>query len=398
MNEDRLLQVLALGEQSDVEYKRLCDPLVIGRNVAGMLNTRGGYVLIGVGDDGVPTGVEQGDIKELEEAIRARLSPSAMVAFSEERVGGLRLFVVEVPMGADVPYAFADEFWVRVGSTLQRASPGQVRELVLRRQVEPERWERRYSSADPDLDLDGQEVRSTWRAAVAGGRLPGSPQPSTPSDLLVKLGFLRYGRLTNGGDVLFCANTASRYPQVRVRAVAGDRGAASSTYVDHRTLEGPLMRILEQALSFIQQNTRASSHFSPTTGARIDRPAYPPEALREAMVNALVHRDYADFRGGVAIEVFPNRVRIWNSGDFPQGVTPDSIGRGQLSVLRNPDLAQVLYLRGHMERLGRGGPLIKGACSDWGLPPPLWEAAQGRGVSLTLFGPEVTDPVSTARQ
>ncbi|GEM_PF-2386514 len=88
------------------------------------------------------------------------------------------------------------------------------------------------------------------------------------------------------------------------------------------------------------------------------------------------HRDYSGASGGLAIHVFPRRMEIWNSGRLPPGVTAETLGRGQLSVLRNPDTAHVFYLRGLMEKAGRGSVLMIRKQTDF--PPrngslmPIW--------------------------
>ena len=118
---------------------------------------------------------------------------------------------------------------------------------------------------------------------------------------------------------------------------------------------------------------------------REDEPLYPVRAIREGLVNAFAHRDYSDFSGGVAVHVYPNRLEIWNSGPLPEGITPATLAHGHLSVLRNPDIAHVLYLRGRMEKIGRGSLLILRLCKESGLPEPKWESDQHRGVTLTFF-------------
>jgi len=122
--------------------------------------------------------------------------------------------------------------------------------------------------------------------------------------------------------------------------------------------------------SFIVRNTPTISRFVKGNPKRQDSPLYPESAVREALINALAHRNYSGSSGGVSIHVFPKRLEIWNSGPFPEGVTADSLGRGQLSVLRHPDIAHVLYLRGLMEKAGRGSVLMAHECQKSGLPAP----------------------------
>jgi len=84
------------------------------------------------------------------------------------------------------------------------------------------------------------------------------------------------------------------------------------------------------------------------------------------------------------------RLEIWNSGPLPEGITPATLAHGHLSILRNPDIAHVLYLRGRMEKIGRGSLLILRLCQEAGLPEPKWESDAHRGVTLTFFAPTGT--------
>ncbi|MEE1993047.1 ATP-binding protein [Pseudomonas syringae pv. syringae] len=112
-------------------------------------------------------------------------------------------------------------------------------------------------------------------------------------------------------------------------------------------------------------------------------------AIREGIVNAFAHRDYSSFSGGIKVEISPVRLQIWNSGSLPDGVDADKLQQGHISVLRNPDIAHALYLQGYMEKLGRGSVLIRQACEENGLAPPVWYSEGNSGVTLTFLTPEV---------
>lgn len=396
MNELDLRRALVLGKSARIEWRPSLTPEAAGAVICALLNASGGYLIGGVDDRhelvGVPAG---GEIGVLQQAVFERLAPTALVSFDEQVVEGARLWRIEVPAGRDTPYSFGDEILVFDRKGVRRADVAMIRDMVLSRQVEPERWERQYSEANVPQDLDMEELRSaiagfqtSRRATVAFG------DPGDVGRVLGQLGLFRYGRLTNGGDVLFGANPALRHPQVRVRAVAYRSSKADPTYRDFRNFEGPLVRVLEQVAQFIESNTPRTARFDPAQLVRRDQGLYPASAVREGLVNAFAHRDYADFRGGIQVNVHLDRLEIWNSGSLPEGVTPEVIGSGQLSVLRNPDIAHVLYMRGYMERLGRGGLMIRTACAEHRLPPPRWEAEPGRGVRLTFFAPEATPEVT----
>ena len=161
-----------------------------------------------------------------------------------------------------------------------------------------------------------------------------------------------------------------------------------------KSFEGPLVPVLEQAYDFIIRNTPTTATFPKNELQRLDEFLYPPEAIREGFVNAFAHRDYTDSSGGIAVHIYPKRLVIWNSGSLPEGITPETLISGHLSVLRNPDIAHVLYLRGFMEKVGRGSVLILRKCKERGLAEPVWTSDEKTGVTLTFFAPEVTTEVT----
>ena len=394
MRTKAIRESLSLGERQSVEFIPNCrDISAIGRVVCGFLNTSGGYVVCGVDDQGTVIGIKNPDamVKCLEQRVHQGLSPGALVAVRVHEVEGKTLLIIEVPAGKDLPYAFENIIYLRTGQTTQKADIETIRDMVLRKQVEPERWERRFSSADMNEDLDLNEVRSTVKAVTASGRF-WFRDSDNPTAILEDLSVSRYGRLTNGGDILFGANPAIRYPQIRVRAAVFRTDKTGDTYQDMKSYEGPLVPVLEDVYSFILRNTPTVSRFGSADLKRQDEPFYPSDAIREGLVNAFAHRDYSDFSGGITVHIYPNRLEISNTGKFPEGVTLAKLQKGTLSVLRNPDIAHVLYLRGYMEKIGRGSILIQRACTERGLPLPQW-SEDDRGVTLTFFATEVTTEV-----
>jgi ATP-dependent DNA helicase RecG len=149
-------------------------------------------------------------------------------------------------------------------------------------------------------------------------------------------------------------------------------------------MEGPAIRTLKDLVVMIQQRTGFSGRFEKEKLERQDRPAYALFALREGLVNAIVHRDYTSVGGYVQIEVFPDRLTIRNPGQLPEGWTIDDLEKKHESHPANPDIARVFYLRGLMEQLGMGTQKLITACKELGARAPVWSTERGT-VSLTLF-------------
>lgn len=395
MTHDEIKELLSLGETQNIEFKaswRNVDAM--GKTICSFLNTSGGYLIIGIEDNGTILGIENTqNIQKFEEEIIKKLAPKALVSFEEQILDDKKVWIVEVPQGADLPYSYDNNVFVRYGETTRQADIETIKDMILRRQIEPERWERRFSDADITKDLDENEIKATLRSDKHDKILTYS-RGDTPVEMLEYLGFIKYGRLTCGGDMLFCINPAKRFPQARVKAVCYKTDKIDNDYIDMKSFEGPIVQNLEAVFAFVKRNIPNQMKFNSNSLTREEKPIYPPEAIREGLVNAFAHRDYADFRGSILVQIFADRLEIHNSGRFLDGITSDTIAKGQISLLRNPDIAHTLYTRKYMEKLGRGGMLIRKACQEYGLVEPKW-SEDTNGVTLTFFANmEVTTEVS----
>jgi ATP-dependent DNA helicase RecG len=230
-------------------------------------------------------------------------------------------------------------------------------------------------------DLSEEEIRRTAELARRT-RDYRFRQPDELEEILADLGLLRQGQLTNAADVLFGNNPGPRLPQTRIRATvfAEDKGG---DFLDDRVLEGCAFAVLEQVFGFVRQHVRIEARFDPCKLAHEDRPQYPFDALREGLINAIIHRDYAVASGGMAVGIYPERIEIWNSGRLPEGLSVPDLKREHPSLPPNPDMAHVFHLRGLIERLGRGTLKIVEQCKEFGLPVPEWKVAPS-GITLVF--------------
>lgn len=373
-------------ETEAVEFKQgSVKPEHVARVVCAFLNSTGGTLYIGVADGGDIVGVkeplERASI--LRHELQERLSPKALWSVNVEDVEGKSVVTVEVPAGHERPYVCDGSIYVRRGTREIAADGAAIHKLVEDRHRTPFRWERQPAAGFDIHDLDDGEIKQTAAEIRERGRF-NIPETSDESDMLYELGLMQSGVLTNACAFLFGKKPSRNLPQTRVRATvfSTDKGG---DFLDDHVFEGHAFAILAQLIEFVQKNVRTVAEFDPGQMQRTDHPEYPFMALREGLMNALTHRDYSSFDSGMSVGIYPDRIEIWNSGTLPEGLTVGALKRPHPSLPPNPDIAHVLYLRGLIERIGRGTIKIVEDCKAARLPTPSWKASKS-GVTLTIFG------------
>jgi len=380
--------ILALAEDQQTELKITAQSQHLGPTICAFLNTEGGVILCGVQANQHIQGLENTDkwAERLNHDLAQHLSPQALVSVETLTIENKDLLLIRVPAGSDLPYAYRNTVYVREGEKTHKADIATLRQMISRQFIETQRWERRLLAPLTEMMPDYPEIRATRQDLEQKGRI----QEFASEDLdafLNSLSLIREGQFTNAGAVLFARDSARALPQVRVRAVCFQSNKSDSTYLDDQLFEGSLFQTFRNTLAFILRNIPTRSHFQAGSVRRQDQPLYPIEALREGLVNAFAHRDYADYQGGVNVLVYPDSLEIINSGILPEGLSPELLHQPHRSVLRNPDIAHVLYLRGFMERVGRGSNLIIEKCRQQGLPSPQWSSDAVNGVTLRFLAP-----------
>lgn len=392
MSRDTILKRLSAGESTSTEFvSSVGSTAMIGKAVCALLNSEGGQVYCGVDNQGQMVGVN-GDAaalaQRLERELKELISPISLFSADAVQVEGKSLVIVEVPQGLDRPYVFKGAVYLRRGSETVTADAAALKVLVREQADVPVRWERRIASiAIDDLDID--EIRSTVRKVEEKGRFTLTDRND---DLAVLSDFSVFVNraFTNAGDVLFSRRPTIRHPQCRVQFVhfAGEK--SDKVYKDNRPFEGPLGRVYNDVIGAIRAAIPVRSIFLPGESRRVDQPAFDIEAVGEGLVNAFVHRDYSAHSGGVRVQMFENRIEIWNSGRLPDGLSPVDLRRDHASILINPDIANVFAALDLMERIGRGTEKIVNASKKLGARPPVWRD-EPSGVTLTIFRAVVSE-------
>ena len=212
-------------------------------------------------------------------------------------------------------------------------------------------------------------------------------------------GITRDGQVTMAALLLFGLYPQSTYPQLSIIATCvpstemGVVDSEGNRFTDSKRIEGTLPDMLDDALKFVRTNMRVATKIDAETGVRIDIPQYPMDAVREAVLNALVHRDYSLHTEGMPIQLimYTDRLEIVNPGGLYGRLTIDQLGNMQPDT-RNPVLVTALETLGKTENRYSGIPTIRYALEKLSLPEPLFVDSRGE-FKITMFNKTIVDNV-----
>ena len=346
----------AAGESETLELKATTGEQVTGaRSVCAMLNHRGGTVLFGVQPNRRVSGqiVSDRTIEQLSAALGG-IDPPAFPAIDRVTVsGGLEVLVVTVSVGQQQPYSHRGQAWRRVGNTNRAMSREEYHRVLLERLHGQFRWENEPVSDWTVDDLDQTEIVRTLDDAIRRGRAA-DPGTRDPMEMLRGFRLIRADRLLRAAVVLFgkSERVSAEYPQCMLRVARFDGTSRTDEFLDNRQVHGNAFSLLDSAVRFFREYLPIAGRIEPDRFERVDEPRYPPLALREALANAICHRDYAIGGGSVAAAIYDDRLEVTSSGSLHFGLTAEALFQPHESLPWNPLIAGVFYLRGIIEQWG----------------------------------------------
>jgi len=384
-------QLIGQREGETLDFKReMPSSSDLARLITAFYNTRGGTIVFGV-EDGTrrlmgmpnPQGVETGIVN----IIRDRCSLDVMPTIEFVTYQGMEFVVVKCPQGVRKPYLVSGEArpYIRVGSSNREAQDEEVRRLYI--EGSEGGFEalpcRGAGLADLSERLIAEYIRR--REETSGQALGLSSE-----EMLRSLGCLvnEDGRWvpTNAGVMLFAEDPQRFIGQAEVACVRF-KGTDVVSYIDRRDLRGPLYQLVDDAEQFIYRHMKVGRRIEGFVG--VDYREYPQDAVREAIVNAVVHRDYSRRGQCIRVFMFDDRIEVYSPGPLPPGVSLEKMRRLEpQSVLRNPIIVGVFRDLGsrYIERLGTGIRRMALAMEGHGLPRPHFEEV-GSEFRVALMGP-----------
>lgn len=328
----------------------------ICKEVIAFANTKGGTLYIGVQNDGQVTGIENADkvTLQINNMVRDSIKPDVtmFVHYETQEIGGKQIIAVTVQKGTDRPYYLGSKglkpsgVYVRNGTSTDPATDTAIRKMI------------KETDGDCFEDMRSLEQNLTFETATA------QFAKSNVSFDISKMQTL--GLVSQDGIFSNVAMLLSDQCSSTIKA-ATFSGTDKSDFQDRREFSGSLFRQMEEMYAYLDLRNRTKATFEGLY--RNDIRDYPEEALRESLLNSLVHRDYS-FSASTLISVYDDRIEFVSVGGLPSGISLDDILLG-LSVCRNPKLAAVFYRLKLIEAYGTGMPKILKAYEGSGLEPRI---------------------------
>lgn len=392
---DELKRLVVQGESDRLEFKKSTgQKFEAGKAVCAMLNSLGGFVLFGVSDDGKIIG-QQVSNKTLEDLAidLKKIEPPSFPEIETVSVGNSHQVIVIRVSGEKGTYSYDGRIYIRHGPTTQIMPRTEYERRLLERLHATHRWENRPVPEGISInDLDEEAIRTALFNAIKKGRIE-EPEHDDIESILIGFQLIHEDRLLNAALALFGKERKLKtlFPQFSIR-LARFRGIDRlADFHDSRVYWGHAFNLLHRGETFLLDHIPIAGKVISGKMVREDTPMYPPRAFREALANAICHRDYASASGTIAVAMYDDHLEVINPGSFHFGFTPEKLTHRHASKPWNPIIADVFYRAGIIEQWGTGTLNILDWCKENHNPPPIWEQ-ETESVVLTFSPSTVFSP------
>lgn len=360
-----------IKESNTVELKQSWQDSYL-KTLAAFANTDGGTMYIGVDDNGGVIGVSHAK-KLLEDLPNKILSKLGIIARVQPRMSDAKETLKIIIEKMDVPISYKGKYYVRSGSTTQELNGKDLTRFLIAKS---------YSNRDeypvPNVGISGinEETIEKFKS-LAQNRMPLVRKPVSTAEFLTKLNLQENSQIKRAGILLFGKEVKKHFASAFIRIGKFD---AKNELISMDTIEGNLFDQVDTCIDVLR-----SKYLTVRTNMdglyRKDTLEYPELVLREAITNAVVHREYVGAH--IQIKIFPDKMIIWNEGTLPSPLTVNDLKIIHPSRPRNELIADVFFKAGLIETWGHGTLKMVEVCKQEGLREPVYVEEFG-GFSVKL--------------
>ncbi len=383
MKAENLSKLFGASESTMVEWKQsLAEIDKIIESTAAFANTEGGRIFIGVAPEGKVLGVQigKGTIENLVNQISQHTDPKLHPKVTVKKIDSKEVIIVEVKESHDHLVLAFGRPYKRAGRSTVKMAKDEYERLILEKHKDKLYFDEQICKGAKITDISKEKLSDFVKKAKEQRGLSIVSRASV-TDILRKLKLMKDGKLTNAAILLFGKDAQYFFLQSELKAIRFKGVDETKPMLDFKTIGGDAITLLEKAESFIYDHIPMKAWIESGKLQRQEKWLYPPDAIREALANALAHRDYAS-PGKVQVRIFDDRLEVWNPGLLPPPLTLDKLKGKHDSIPRNPLIAKAFFWIKLAEDVGSGTSKIIQWCKEWGLPEPTYEEAGGSFVTV----------------
>ncbi len=379
-----LENLLQQTEGVRLEFKAKPNIDAIAKSITSFINTQGGDLVVGIDDNKNVLGIENAQQQSImiQNSLVELIKPTAPISVHVINYKKKEVILISVWEGAKKPYQYKGAIYNRIGQITKTTNPEKLSNLISQRKQADFHWERMPVLGAELSDLDAVEIKQTIKLYQEYKK---DAKIVDVEDFLIQVGLLQNGNITNACMVLFGKNPIRFIPQSRIRLTLYPTKASGNQFIDDMMFEGNVFKNITAIFEYL--DIVYGKNLTIKGLLRTDKPNYPVLALREGILNAIVHRDYNSVKGFLQISIYSDRTEIKNYGALPDGITVADLKVEHNSILRNPDIAQMCFYRKHIEMLGTGTQRMIRDCKENKFKVPVWK--QGENITTVTF-PDVS--------
>ena len=363
-----------MPENQNIEWKQSWHDKYM-KWICGFANAKGGKIYIGKDDNG--NIVHLSDYKNLMDTIPGKIRDLLGIVCDVNLLDeDSKNYIEIITKSCSVPVSLRGRYYYRSGSTKIELIGNALNEFLLKKAGKT--WDDVVEEGATIADIDIDSLKIFLADAEKSGRMPDISDLSNEV-ILDKLRLLDNGKLKRAAIILFAKDPNKFFPNINVKI--GAFGSNDADLFFQEVEENNLIKLLPAVQN--QLNYKFLKKKISFEGfQRIEKGEYPVPAVREMILNALVHRSYTGIP--VQLRVYDYKISIWNEGDLPPNLTLDSLKKHHISHPRNPLIANVCFKAGYIDAWGSGTLKIINTCKKYKLPEPEISELNG-GILVTLF-------------
>ncbi|MCF8299153.1 MAG: putative DNA binding domain-containing protein [Saprospiraceae bacterium] len=364
-----------MAENQNIEWKESWRDEYL-KWICGFANAKGGKIFVGMNDKGEVVGVNNS--KRLMDDIPNKIQNLLGIICDVNLYQQESKSYIEIDVKPyDVPISYQGKYHYRSGSTKQELKGNALNEFLLKKAGKT--WDNVVEPRASIQDIDNAAIDAFKKGSTSSKRLPFIADENNVEQILDNLLLLEGGKLKRSAILLFGKNPCRFFINAFVKI--GRFGKTDDDLKFQEVVESNAYQLADKTLEILDRKF----FISPITYEglrRVEGWEYPYEAIREVILNAVVHRDYMG--APIQISVYDDKLIVWNEGSLPEDLTIEDLKKKHSSRPHNPILASAFFKGGLIEAWGRGTIKIINECKKAGLPEPLIENVSG-GISITIF-------------